>query len=97
MLALNDSAAALSALATPPDRRPHAELIGQPDVLGAGVLPLSEWKTTGLVGCRAATALVRAWATKSVRRWSARAQPTTRREARSTTLARYSHPSQVLM
>jgi hypothetical protein len=99
MVAKNDSATALTvpALTATPDRQAHAELVGQPGVLGAGVLPRSLWKVTGPVGRRAATAFVKAWATRSVRRWSAVAQPTTRREARSMTVARYSHPSQVLM
>jgi hypothetical protein len=48
-------------------------------------------------GSRAATALVNASATSSVRRCSARAKPTTRREAMSITVASYSHPSQVGM
>lgn len=41
--------------------------------------PRSEWKITGRVGRRCRHAAVRASATRSVRRWSAVAQPTTRR------------------
>src|SRR5919106_6585825 len=59
--------------------------------------PRSAWNTTPGAGSRAATALVSASATSSVRRCSARANPTTRREAMSITVASYSQPSQVGM
>src|SRR3981189_823904 len=49
--------------------------------------PRSEGNTTPGVGRRRFTASVSASATRSVRRWSATAQPTTRREARSITVA----------
>src|SRR5664280_2950172 len=57
--------------------------------------PRSEWKITSASGLRAATALASALAASSVRRWSARANPTTRREAISRTVARNSQPSAV--
>ena len=60
-------------------------------------VPRSEWKISPGPGPRAATAIRRASATSSVRMWSAIDQPTTRREARSITVARYSQPSQVQM
>jgi hypothetical protein len=77
------------ALTGAPDREPDGEIAGEPGVVAAGVLTaLSEWKITSASGLRAATALVSASATSSVRRWSAIANPTTRRLAMSITVAR---------
>jgi hypothetical protein len=60
-------------------------------------LPRSAWNTSPDGGRRRVRAVVRAASTRSVLRLSATAQPTTRREARSMTVARYSQPSHVLM
>ena len=46
---------------------------------------------------RLRSAMVSASATSSVRMWLASAQPTTRRDDRSMTVAKYAHPSPVAM
>jgi hypothetical protein len=56
--------------------------------------PLSLWKMT-LSGLRCARVISSAAVTRSVRMWSASAHPTTFREWRSITVARYIHPCQV--
>src|SRR5579884_4048172 len=58
-------------------------------------LPRSEWKIRPRFGRRWLIAIRSASQINSARRWSAMAQPTTRREARSITLARYLQPSPV--
>jgi hypothetical protein len=57
-------------------------------------LPRSEWKIGPGLG-RAGGSPSGASQTRSARMWSAIAQPTTRGEPRSITLARYTQPSQV--
>ena len=59
--------------------------------------PRSEWKITPAAGLRAAMAMSRAAVTRLVRMCAAIAQPTTARECRPVTVARYAQPSQVLM
>lgn len=63
--------------------------------LPTGVLarPGSKWNTTlSMWPPRVATAILSASQTSSARRWSASAQPITRREYKSITVARYSQP-----
>jgi len=57
--------------------------------------PRSEWKMSPGAGLRWSIAIWRASLTSSARMWSAMAKPTTRLEARSITVAKYSQPSQV--
>src|SRR5271165_401510 len=77
------------ALALAPDREHDAVGPGQLGEVPARVLhPRSEWKMTPLDGRRVAKAIERASSTNSVRMCSASAQPTTRRLARSMTVAR---------
>ena len=57
--------------------------------------PRSVWKISPGGGRRDSTAMRSASPTSVVRMWSAIAQPTTRRLARSITVARYNQPSRV--
>jgi len=68
-----------------------ARSVGQRGVLAAW----SEWKIRPGPGRRRPIAISSASQTSSGRMWSAVAQPSTRREARSTTVARYIQPSHV--
>ena len=58
-------------------------------------LPRSEWKMTPGAGWRFLIAMSRASMIRSVRMWSAIAQPMTLREWQSMTVARYAQPVQV--
>jgi hypothetical protein len=60
-------------------------------------LPRSEWATRPSPGSRWATAISRASTTSRLPIRSDIDQPTIRRECRSSTAARYSHPSRVGM
>ena len=60
-------------------------------------LPRSEWQMRPLAGRCRCVAIISAARGSSVRIWSRIAQPTILRVARSSTAARYSHPSPVAM
>ncbi len=97
IVAKNDSATALSQhWPRAADRERDAEAVGEARELGAGVLTAAVGVEDhpGL-GTALGDALVSAASIRSVRRWSAVAQPTTRRDAMSMTVARYSQPSHV--
>src|SRR5207245_10675870 len=80
-----------------PHRLLHPVRVAERAELGRRVLqPRSEWKITpATLPPRVATAIRSASHTSSARRCVAKAQPMTRRENTSRTVARYSQPSHV--
>ena len=79
----------IPALAPPGEALGDAVLIKEPAVVGGGVLAATvRVEDETRLGWRAPLAISRASQTSSARMWSAIAQPTTLREARSRTLAR---------